>query len=92
VFALLGWLAWRAWRLEGVARLARTLAALLVLQFVTGLSNVVLQWPLLLAVLHNGGAAALIGVLVTLNYRAHRASVQTVTAGAVATAAARASG
>jgi cytochrome c oxidase assembly protein subunit 15 len=92
VFALLGWLAWRAWRLEGVARLARTLAALLVLQFVTGLSNVVLQWPLLLAVLHNGGAAALVGVLVTLNYRVQRASVQTVTAAAIAPAAARASG
>lgn len=51
-----------------------------------------LQWPLLLAVLHNGGAAALVGVLVTLNYRVQRASVQTVTAAAIAPAAARASG
>jgi cytochrome c oxidase assembly protein subunit 15 len=92
VFALLGWLAWRAWKLDGVSRLARMLAALLALQFATGLSNVVLQWPLLLAVLHNGGAAALVGVLVTLNYRVHRASVQTVTAAAVAPVAARASG
>jgi cytochrome c oxidase assembly protein subunit 15 len=92
VFALLGWLAWCAWRLDGLSRLARTLAALLALQFVTGLSNIVLQWPLLLAVLHNGGAAALVGVLVTLNYRVHRASVETVTAGVAAPAAARASG
>jgi len=92
VFALLGWLAWRAWRLDGVSKLARLLAALLALQFLTGLSNVVLQWPLLLAVLHNGGAAALVGVLVTLNYRVHRASVHAVTAPGVAAAAARASG
>ncbi len=92
VFALLGWLAWRAWRLEGVARLARVLAALLLLQFVTGLSNVVLQWPLLLAVLHNGGAAALVGVLVALNYRVRRAYVRAVTPAARAAAAPRASG
>lgn len=92
VFALLGWLAWRAWRLDGVSKLARLLVALLALQFLTGLSNVVLQWPLLLAVLHNGGAAALVGVLVTLNYRVHRASVHAVTAPDVAAAAARASG
>jgi cytochrome c oxidase assembly protein subunit 15 len=29
------------------------------LQFVTGLSNVVLGWPLLAAVMHTGGAAAM---------------------------------
>jgi cytochrome c oxidase assembly protein subunit 15 len=92
VFACLGWVAWRAWRLEGLARLARMLAALLVAQFLTGLSNVVLQWPLALAVLHNGGAAALVGVLVALNFRVWRTSVQTVTAAAVAPSGARVSG
>lgn len=69
VFALLGALAWRAWRIEGLSRAARWLAALLVLQFVTGLSNIVLAWPLALAVLHNGGAAALVAVLVVINVR-----------------------
>jgi len=43
--------------------LARGLAALLLLQFLTGLSNVVLGWPLLAAVLHTGGAGALMMVL-----------------------------
>jgi cytochrome c oxidase assembly protein subunit 15 len=33
------------------------------LQFATGLSNVVLDWPLVAAVLHTGGAAALVVVL-----------------------------
>jgi len=33
------------------------------LQLVTGLSNVVLDWPLVAAVLHTGGASALVLVL-----------------------------
>jgi cytochrome c oxidase assembly protein subunit 15 len=35
----------------------------LALQFITGLSNVVLGWPLLAAVLHTGGAAAMVVTL-----------------------------
>ena len=44
-------------------RQMRWLAGLAVLQFATGLSNVVLDWPLVAAVLHTGGAAALVVVL-----------------------------
>ena len=42
---------------------ARWLAGLALLQLLTGLSNVVLGWPLVAAVLHTGGAAALVVVL-----------------------------
>jgi cytochrome c oxidase assembly protein subunit 15 len=42
------------------------LAGLVALQAITGISNVVLDWPLLAAVLHTGGAAALVAVLVWL--------------------------
>jgi cytochrome c oxidase assembly protein subunit 15 len=69
VIAVLGVLAWRLWLLAGVSALARALAALLALQFTTGVSSVVLGWPLLLAVLHNGGAAVLLALLVAINYR-----------------------
>jgi len=69
VLALLALLAWRAWRIDGLRGPARLLAALLVLQALTGLSNVVLQWPLALAVLHNGGAAALAVTLLAFNFR-----------------------
>lgn len=69
LLAALGLLCWRLWRIEGLGRLTRTLAAVSALQFLTGLSNVVLEWPLLLAVLHNGGAAALLALLVAINYR-----------------------
>jgi cytochrome c oxidase assembly protein subunit 15 len=53
-----------AWRLHraGLGAQARWLAGLALLQLVTGLSNVVLGWPLLAAVLHTGGAAALVVV------------------------------
>jgi len=39
------------------------------IQFITGLSNIVLQWPLPIAVAHNGGAAILLLLLVMLNFR-----------------------
>jgi heme a synthase len=39
--------------------LVRWLLALITLQAATGISNVVFTWPLLVAVAHNGGAAAL---------------------------------
>ncbi len=57
------------WRMRSVPAMqlpARWLSALLALQIATGLSNVVLGWPLLAAVLHTGGAGALLVVLVWL--------------------------
>jgi cytochrome c oxidase assembly protein subunit 15 len=65
-----GALAWRAWRVPGLQRQAQALAGVLLLQMATGLSNVVLQWPLLAAVLHSGGAALLVALLVAVNVRA----------------------
>lgn len=69
VLAVLSLLAWRALHVDGLRAPARLLAVLLVVQALTGLSNVVLQWPLVLAVLHNGGAAALAVVLLVFNFR-----------------------
>jgi len=66
-YAVLALLAWAAWRLRGTGGLVRQgqwLLGLLALQLITGLSNVVLDWPLLSAVLHTGGASALVVVLV----------------------------
>ena len=51
------------------ARYARWLIALLALQVLTGISNVVFSWPLFVAVVHNGGAAALAFVLAMLRTR-----------------------
>ncbi len=62
VFLVLGITAWRL-RQGPLARIARWIAGLALWQFATGLSNVVLDWPLVAAVSHTGGAAALVVVL-----------------------------
>jgi cytochrome c oxidase assembly protein subunit 15 len=62
--AVLG-LAWVLWQQrEAVARrFAIALAALLAWQVASGLSNIVLGWPIAAALGHSAGAAALVGVL-----------------------------
>jgi cytochrome c oxidase assembly protein subunit 15 len=64
-YALFAVLAVLAWRLRGgpLRGTARIVAALALWQFATGLSNVVLGWPLVAAVAHTGGAAALVVAL-----------------------------
>ena len=47
-------------------RLVRALNWVLLLQLATGLANVALAWPLAIAVMHNGGAAALALLLAML--------------------------
>lgn len=66
VFAALLWLAWRMNRVAALRRDARWVAGLVAWQLATGLSNVVLDWPLLAALAHTGGAAALVVVLTGL--------------------------
>ncbi|MDP1999031.1 MAG: COX15/CtaA family protein [Rhodoferax sp.] len=56
-------LAWRLNRVESLRKQSRLIALLITLQLITGLSNVVLDWPLLAAVFHTGGAGALLVVL-----------------------------
>lgn len=63
VLSLLGVLAWRLNRVAGLRIQSRWMAILISLQLMTGLSNVVLDWPLVAAVLHTGGAGALVMVI-----------------------------
>ena len=63
VLAVLALLSWRLNRVAALRTPSRWLAALISLQLVTGLSNVVLDWPLVAAVLHTGGAGALVMVM-----------------------------
>lgn len=71
--ALLG-MAWALWRhapqQAAAGRWALFLAGVAVWQAATGVSNVVLGWPLLAAVSHTGGAAVLVVGLATLWMRA----------------------
>ena len=60
LFFALGFTAWHLLREHGTRRAGRWIAGLALWQLATGLSNVVLGWPLLAAVSHTGGAAALV--------------------------------
>ncbi len=71
VVVAVGILIWQLWR-SGFTRLPQALASLLLLQLLTGLSNVVLQWPLLLAVLHSAGAALLVALIMVALHRTSR--------------------
>ncbi len=66
---LLTVLAWRLNEVPAYRQSSRWLAGLLTLQLATGLSNVVFEWPLLSAVLHTGGAAALVVALTSVACR-----------------------
>ena len=63
VLALLLWCGWRLRQQTNLQTAGRLLLGLSALQFFTGLSNVVFDWPLLAAVLHTGGAAAMVVTL-----------------------------
>ncbi len=54
--------------LPQVRSLGKLLFALVLLQVLTGVSNVVFQWPLLAALTHTGGSAALVFCLVRMTY------------------------
>ena len=75
VVLVLGALAWRLWR-SGAACMgfAQALAALLVAQVASGLSSVVLGWPLVAALGHSAGAAGLVLLLTLLLARSRPAA------------------
>ncbi len=63
VLAVLLWCGWRLRQQTRLRTAGQLLLGLSALQFLTGLSNVVFDWPLLAAVLHTGGAAAMVVTL-----------------------------
>ncbi len=68
VAAVLLWLAWRLLRAGNstVARFGLGLGLLVMAQVASGLSNVVLGWPIVAALAHSAGAAALVLLLALL--------------------------
>ncbi|MFA7664993.1 MAG: COX15/CtaA family protein [Burkholderiaceae bacterium] len=76
VLGVVGWLGWRTMRTDGTQGLGAAILVALLVQWLLGLSNVYWSLPLPVAVAHNGGAAVLLGLLVMLNFRAHRARLQ----------------
>ncbi len=89
VFLALAWVALGLWRSgsRSARRWAQALVGVAAWQFVSGLSNVVLGWPLVAALAHTGGAAVLVSLLAVLWMRA-----RPVTEGSPRTVAAAARG
>ncbi len=77
VLSLMLLVAWGLHRAGGVAhrRFAGALLAVALWQFLSGLSNVVLGWPLVAALAHTAGAAALITVISVVVVRARQTGV-----------------
>jgi len=84
VLAALAALALALRRQGDLASSARWIGALAALQLLSGLSNVVLGWPLLAALVHTGGAAALTLVLASTWRRAAAPAPAPVSSGAAA--------
>ncbi|HEY2257456.1 MAG TPA: COX15/CtaA family protein [Variovorax sp.] len=80
VFLAIGVLAWRLRKVAPLRIQAGWLAGLALLQLATGLGNVLLGWPLVAAVLHTGGAAALAVVLTWTLCESRRESAASVNA------------
>lgn len=70
VLAVIGYTVFRAWKLPSLRGTARMIALVLALQAATGMATIYLNWPLAIAVMHNGGAALLVLLLTMLNYKA----------------------
>jgi heme a synthase len=77
VFLGLGLAAWSLWRTPALRRVAQTLALLALWQLASGLANVVLDWPMLAAIAHTGGAAALVVAMTGVLFATQSASPQT---------------
>jgi len=69
VIALVAWVALQALKIDGLRKTARWLGIMIAFQFATGVLTVFLDFPLVLAVIHNGGAALLVLLLTMLNYK-----------------------
>lgn len=74
VIAYIAWVAHKAMRMEGLRKTAKWILIAIGVQFATGVSTIFLSWPIVIAILHNGGAALLVLLLVTLIYKTRRAS------------------
>ena len=71
-FVYVGAFAVALMRTPGATRLGAALGVLLVTQVAIGIANVVLRLPLPVAVAHNAGAAALLAMMVVINFALSR--------------------
>ena len=76
VIGVIAWLAIRAYKIEGLHKTGKWILLGLALQFASGVSTIYLSWPIAIAILHNGGAALLVLLLIVLIYKARFAPLK----------------
>lgn len=74
VIAAVAWAACQARKIATLKTMGNGILLVIFLQFLSGVSTVFFSWPLLIAVLHNAGAALLVLLLSMLNYRVRQAA------------------
>ncbi len=74
VIIMLTWAAYQARKNSDYSFIGNRILIVIFLQLLSGVSTVYFSWPLLIAVLHNAGAALLVLLLSMLNYRVRHAA------------------
>ena len=74
IIAAVAWAACQARKIATLRTIGNWILLVIFLQFLSGVSTVFFSWPLLIAVLHNAGAALLVLLLSMLNYRVRHAA------------------
>ena len=69
VIAYIAWVAHKAMKIEGLRKTAKWILIAIAAQFASGVSTIYLSWPMAIAIMHNGGAALLVLLLVLLIYK-----------------------
>lgn len=75
VIAYIAWLALKAYKIEGLRKTGKWILIAIAAQFASGVSTIYLSWPIVIAILHNGGSALLVLLLVLLIYKSRLAPV-----------------
>ncbi|CAN5892700.1 COX15/CtaA family protein [soil metagenome] len=74
VIIMVTWAAFQARKNSDYSVIGNRILIVIFLQLLSGVSTVYFSWPLLIAVLHNAGAALLVLLLSMLNYRVRHAA------------------
>ena len=73
VIAYIAWLSHKAYKIEGLRKIGKWILIVLAAQFTSGVSTIYFSWPIAIAIMHNGGAALLVLLLVLLIYKSRTA-------------------
>jgi heme a synthase len=76
VIAYIAWIAYKAYKIEALQKSGKWILIVLAVQFASGVSTIFLSWPISIAVLHNGGSALLVLLLVMLTYKSRLLAVK----------------